>query len=391
MGAACFRLRKSKKNKGNHEMKERNTKPSDSVRLFAAAATVFASCAASGAYAFTLEGSPKVAFIYASSAQDGGWNEALEAGRKAVEEQLQVPVSVTENIPEEATKLRAAIDLYVKRGFNIIIGTTYGYSAPMAEAAKAYPNVAFLSASGTENGANMESFYARTYQGWYLAGIAAGQATKTKKKIGILAGFPVGVVNWDINSFALGARSVDPTIETVAVFANSWWDPVKEGQIAQAILDQKADVLATNLSATSALDAAEKAGVPSIGFQLDMSHAAPRTIQTSVIFRWEKYLVPTIKEIIDGNWKPEEHGAFEGLETGVVDLAPFGPSVSEETKAKVEAAKQEIIAGKLDPFQGPLKKQDGTIVVDAGGKVDDAALWSMDYFVDGVTGTMPAK
>ncbi|TIN49917.1 MAG: hypothetical protein E5Y30_44450, partial [Mesorhizobium sp.] len=78
-------------------------------RLFAAAATVFASCAASGAYAFTLEGSPKVAFIYASSARDGGWNEALEAGRKAVEEQLQVPVSVTENIPEEATKLRAAI------------------------------------------------------------------------------------------------------------------------------------------------------------------------------------------------------------------------------------------------------------------------------------------
>lgn len=357
--------------------------------LVAITAALLAS-AATGAHAFTLEGPPKVAFIYASSAQDGGWNEALEAGRKAVEEQLQVPVAVTENIPEEATKLRAAIDLYVKRGFNIIVGTTYGYSAPMAEAAKAYPNVAFLSASGTNNGPNMESFYARTYQGWYLAGVAAGQATKTKK-IGILAGFPVGVVNWDINSFALGARSVDPAIETVAVFTNSWWDPVKEGQVAQAILDQKADVLATNLSATSALDAAEKAGVPSIGFQLDMSHAAPKTIQTSVVFRWEKYLVPTIKEIIDGSWKPEEFGAFEGLDKGVVDLAPFGPSVTEETKAKIVAARQAIIAGTLDPFQGPLKKQDGTVVVEAGGKLDDAALWSMDYFVEGITGTMPAK
>lgn len=353
----------------------------------AAAMTLLASSAAWG---LTLEGPPKVAFIYASTANDGGWNEALEAGRKSVEEELKIPVAVTENIPEEATKLRAAIDLYVKRGFNIIVGTTYGYSASMAEAAKAYPNVAFLSASGTENGPNLESFYARTYQGWYLAGIAAGQATKTKK-IGILAGFPVGVVNWDINSFALGARSVDPEIETVAVFTNSWWDPVKEGQVAQAILDQKADVLATNLSATSALDAAEKAGAPSIGFQLDMSHAAPKNIQTSIVFRWEKYLVPTIKEIIAGTWAPEEFGAFEGMDKGVVDLAPFGPSVSDETKAKIEAAKQDIIAGKLDPFQGPLNKQDGTVVVEAGTKLDDGALWSMDYFVEGIIGTMPAN
>ncbi|WP_163880511.1 BMP family ABC transporter substrate-binding protein [Rhizobium laguerreae] len=352
----------------------------------AAAMTLFATSAAWG---LTLEGPPKVAFIYASTAKDGGWNEALEAGRKAVEEELKIPVSVSENIPEEATKLRAAIDLYVKRGFNIIVGTTYGYSAPMAEAAKAYPNVAFLSASGTENGPNLESFYARTYQGWYLAGIAAGQATKTKK-IGILAGFPVGVVNWDINSFALGAHSVDPEIETVAVFTNSWWDPVKEGQIAQAILDQKADVLATNLSATSALDAAEKAGAPSIGFQLDMSHAAPTTIQTSIVFRWEKYLVPTIKEIIAGTWTPEEYGAFEGMDKGVVELAPFGPGVSDETKARIEAARREIIAGRLDPFQGPLKKQDGTVMVEAGSKLDDGALWSMNYFAEGIVGTMPA-
>ncbi|MGF0540010.1 BMP family ABC transporter substrate-binding protein [Agrobacterium sp. ES01] len=358
--------------------------------LAVATGVLLSTFATSSVYAFTLDGPPKVAFIYASSAVDGGWNESIEAGRKAVEDELKVPVAVTENIPEEATKLRAAIDLYVKRGFNIIVGTTYGYSAPMAEAAKAYPNVAFLSASGTENGPNMESFYARTYQAWYLAGIAAGEATKTKK-IGILAGFPVGVVNWDINSFALGAQSVDPSIETVAVFTNSWWDPVKEGQVAQAILDQKADVLATNLSATSALDAAEKAGVPSIGFQLDMSHAAPKTIQTSVVFHWDKYLVPTIKEIIDGSWMPEEYGAFDGLSTGVVGLAPFGPTVTDETKSKIADAKQAIIDGKLDPFQGPLKKQDGTEVVAAGSTVDDGALWNMNYFVKGIIGTMPAE
>lgn len=359
--------------------------------VLAPAAAGLALLAATGdAEAFKLDGPPKIAFIYASAAQDGGWDEALEIGRKAVEDQLKLPVAVTENIPEEATKLRAAIDLYVKRGYNIIVGTTYGYSAPIAEAAKAYPNVAFLNASGTTNGPNLESFYARTYQGWYLAGIAAADATKSKK-IGMIAGFPVGVINWDINSFALGAQSVDPAIQTTAVYTNSWWDPVKEGQVADAILDQNADVIATDLSSVAPLDAAEKRGAKSIGYQLDMSKAAPKGILTSVLFRWDRYLVPTIKSIVDGTWKPQPYGAFEGLESGVVDLAPYGPSVTAETKAKIEAAKQAIIAGKLDPFQGPLFKQDGSQVVAAGAKVDDEALWNMNYFVKGVIGTMPAS
>lgn len=365
----------------------RMTLTSATLAVVAGFAGVAASAGTAGA--FTLEGPPKVAFIYAAAAQDGGWNEALEIGRKAVEDQLKIPVSVTENIPEEATKLRAAIDLYVKRGYNIIVGTTYGYSAPIAEAAKAYPHVAFLNASGTTNGANLESFYARTYQAWYLAGIVAAGSSKSDK-IGMLAGFPVGVVNWDINAYALGAQSVKPKIETIAVYTNSWWDPVKEGQVAEAILDQKADVIATDLSSVSPLAAAEKRGAFSIGYQLDMSHAAPKGILTSVLFRWDRYLVPTIKSIVDGKWQPQEYGAFEGLASGVVELAPFGPAVSDETKAKVEAAKTAIIAGKLDPFQGPLLKQDGSLAVAEGKVIDDETLWNMNFFVKGITGTMPA-
>ncbi len=337
---------------------------------------------------FKLKGEPKIAFIYAASAKDGGWNEAIDAGRMAVEKELGVSIAIVENVPEEATKLRAAIDLFVQRGFNIIVGTTYGYSKPIAEAAAAYPDVAFLNASGDTNAANLESFYARTYQGWYLAGLAAGSMSKAKK-VGILAGFPVSVVNWDLNAFALGARAGDPATQSIAVFVNSWWDPVKEGQVAEAILEQGADVLATNLSAASALAAAEKRSLPSLGFQLDMSAAAPKGIVTSVIFRWEKHLVPTLKAIIAGTWKPNPYGAFPGMAEGVIDLAPFGPGVPAEVKARVEAAKAEILAGKLDPFTGPIKKQDGTEAVAAGATLGDGDLWKMDFFVEGVIGTMP--
>ena len=129
---------------------------------------------APGALAFELKGEPKIAFIYASSARDGGWNESLDNARQIVAEQLGYPIAVAESIPEEASALKNAIDLYVQRGFNIIVTTTYGYSDGVLEAANKYPNVAFLAASGTTNAANLESFYARTYQAWYLAGIAAG-------------------------------------------------------------------------------------------------------------------------------------------------------------------------------------------------------------------------
>ncbi|MFA5122544.1 BMP family ABC transporter substrate-binding protein [Zavarzinia sp.] len=340
------------------------------------------------AHAFELKGPPKIAFIYAASIKDGGWNEAIDASRKQVEKDLGVKIATSESIPEEATAFRAAVDLYVKRGFNIIVGTSYGYSGPIAEAAKAYPDVAFLNASGTTNGANLESFYARTYQAWYLAGMAAGAVT-TSGKIGILAGFPVSVVNWDVDAFIRGARAMKPDTQVIAVYTNSWWDPVKEGQTAEAMLDQNADVIATNLSAASALNAAEKKGKYAIGYQIDMTSYAPKGILTSVVFKWENYLTPTLKAIIGGTWKPEEYGAFVPLSTHTVDLVPFSANISAEAKAKIEAARAAIEAGKLTPFDGPVTKQDGTVAIPAGQSMTDDQLWALDYFVEGAIGTMP--
>lgn len=355
---------------------------------FLAGLTLAAFATTTPALAFKLNGEPKIAFIYGATAKDGGWNEAIDSARAAIESELGVTVAVTENVPEEATALKNAIDLYVKRGFNIIVGTTYGYSDGILEAAKQYPEVAFLNASGTTNAANLEGFYARTYQGWYLAGMAAAGASETKK-LGILGGFPVGVVNWDINAFALGAKAVDPAVEVTVVYTNSWWDPVKEGQVAEALLDQGADVIANNLSSSAPFIAAEKRGAASIGFQLDMRQHAPAGNLTSVMFHWESYLVPTIKAMIDGTWTPNEYGAFPGMAEGAVVLAPLSDKVPAETKARIEAASAEIAGGSLNPFTGPIKKQDGTEALAAGAVIDDGALWSMDYLVEGTIGTMP--
>jgi len=355
--------------------------------VLVAAGLAGATAGSGSAGAFELSGEPKIAFIYGATARDGGWNEALDNARQDVEAELGVSIAVTESVPEEATALKNAIDLYVQRDFNIIVGTTYGYSDGILEAAQEHTNVAFVNASGSTNADNLEGFYARTYQGWYLAGMAAAGVSETGT-VGILGGFPVGVVNWDVNSFALGAQAVDPDIEVIVVYTNSWWDPAKEGQVTEALLDQGADVIANNLSSAAPFIAAEARGAHSIGFQLDMSQHAPDGILTSVMFDWSEYLVPTIREMVEGTWEPNEYGAFPGMAEGVVALAPISDAVPAELRERIDAVKAEIVAGEFSPFDGPITAQDGTVVVAEGESIDDGGLWAMDFLVAGTTGTL---
>lgn len=363
---------------------------SKSLRKLAGSLLVSAALLAAlplSAQAFTLTDPPKIAFIYASSTRDGGWNEALDNARQRVASELGYPVAVAESIPEEAGALKNAIDLFVQRGFNIIVTTSYGYSDGVLEAAQRYPNVAFLAASGTTNAANLESFYARSYEAWYLAGMAAG-AVSESGRLGMLGGFPVAVVNWDINAFARGAQSLKSDIRTTALFTNSWWDPVKEGQAAQSLLEQNADVIANNLSSAAPFSAAERAGKASVGFQLDMSALAPTGHLTSVVFHWDKHLLPTIRSIVEGDWEPSPHGAFPGLAEGVVDITALSEKVPAQAREQIASARAAIISGELSPFTGPLARQDGAAVLADGERLDDGQLWAMDYLLQGVIGSM---
>ncbi len=339
---------------------------------------------------FKLEGDPKIAMLQLATVNDGGWSEALEYARLKTEKALDVEIAYTENVPEDNSEILRIIDLYVDRGYNIIIGTSWGYGDAFLEAAKKHPNVAFLNCAGETNAANLESFYARSYQGWYLAGIVAGHLTKTKK-VGTIGGYPLGVVNWDLNAFLRGAQSVDPEIEMVGVFVNTWYDPVKETQAAEALLEQGVDVLGSNMSTPGPHLAFQNQGKWSVGFQVDVSDQAPEAVATSMVYKWEAYLIPTIESIIAGTWSPSEWGWWEGIKTGLFDVEPIADWVPAAAIKDVTAARQAMIDGTLDPFQGPLYKQDGSLAVADGEVLSDENLWAMNYFIQGSIGTMPSE
>ena len=150
-------------------------------------------------------------------------------------------------------------------------------------------------------------------------------------------------------------------------------------------------MIATDLSAASALNAAEEQERYSVGFQLDMSRHAPNGHVASVIFRWDRFLGDTIKRIVAGTWEPSEWGAFVGMEMGVVELAGLHKEIPQSVIDRMNTAKDAMITGTLSPFDGPVYRQDGSVAVPEGERLSDEALWEMNYLVKGAIGTLPSQ
>ena len=118
-----------------------------------------------------------------------------------------------------------------------------------------------------------------------------------------------------------------------------------------------------------------------------MSADAPKGILTSVVFYWDKMLVPMIDALKAGTWTSAGDSLY-GFKEGMVELTMPINHVSPEAQAKIDSLKAEMTAGKFDPFEGPIKAQDGSIKVPAGQAMSVGALWGMNYLVSGVQGSL---
>lgn len=333
-----------------------------------------------------LDGPPKIAFVYLGAISDGGWTGAQNRARLVLQKEFGQRIPYVENIPEQTEKVEQTVELFINRGYNVIIGGTYGYGDAFKAEAKLHPHVAFVNMAGVTTAPNLESPYPKTYQAWYLAGYAAGSVTKTKV-IGMIEGFPIPTVVWDINAYALGARAANPGTVAKVAFVNSWDDPVKEGQLANAMLEQGADVIATDMDSPAAIVQAEKAGKFSVGYENDMAAAAPKTILTSVVFYWDKMLVPMIKALKAGTWTSQGTSLY-GIDSGMVDIISPVNHVTPDVQKKIDALKAEMVAGKFEPFTGPIKAQDGSVKVEAGKVMTVDQLFGMNYLFEGVQGSI---
>lgn len=329
----------------------------------------------------------KVGFVYIGNPSDGGWSYAHDLGRKEMIQNMgwtEDNTIVFTDVPEDQN-VTTAIDSLVKAGAKLIFTTSYGYMDYTLEAANKYTDVTFMHASGYKTADNMGNYFGRIYQGRYLAGIAAGETTKTNQ-IGYVAAFPIPEVVRGINAFTLGVRSVNPDAVVKVVWTKTWYEPAVEKEAAQSLLDSGVDVMAQHQDTYEPVAAAEKAGAFSTGYHASMAEHAPNGYLTSPMWNFGPFYTEIATAVKNGTWEAKAY--WPGIAEGVIEMDEYGASVSDQAKADIKVKQDEIVAGTWDVFTGPIKDQTGAVRVADGEKMTDDQLLSFDWFVEGVEGTL---
>jgi basic membrane protein A len=327
----------------------------------------------------------KAAWLLVGPKNDGGWSQAQYDGIVAVQNALgnKVVTSYKENVPE-GPEAKTVIEDLVKAGNKIIFGTSFGYAAALKAEAALHPDVDFEHATGEVTTKNLAIYYGAGEDGNYLAGMAAGAATKNGN-IGFVAPFPIPEVIRHINAYTLGAQSMNPKAKVKVIWINGWFDPTKERAAAESLIQGGADVIASGGDSPAAGEAAKAANVDWTGYDSDQSKNFPSVWLTAATYNWGPYYVKRVTAALDGTWKT---GSYYGnLGDGFVVLAPFGSRVDAATQTKINAKLAELKAKPDSEFTGPIKDQAGTLKVKAGETQSLGDLLSIDWFVQGVVGS----
>jgi simple sugar transport system substrate-binding protein len=330
----------------------------------------------------------KVAFVYVSPIGEAGWTYQHDQGRLAMEHALgdKVKTTVVESVAEGPDSQRVMRDL-AAQGNRLIFATSFGYLQPALRVAAEFPAVTFEHAGGYQRAPNLGTYNARYYEGRYLAGLLAGKASRSGIA-GYVAGFPVPEVIQGINAFTLGMRAANPAAQVRVLWLNTWFDPAKEREAALTLVNQGADMLTNHSASPAVAQVAEEKRVGLLAYQSDMRRFAPHAQLTSVVHQWGAYYTAVARAVIAGTWTPQP--VWGGMKEGFITLAPFGPGVSKEAAAAVETKQRAIVAGSFKPFSGRLVDANGRVRLERGA-LDDRAILTMDWFVQGVVGSLPAK
>ncbi|CAM5629793.1 Purine-binding protein [Mycolicibacterium aubagnense] len=327
----------------------------------------------------------KACWVYVGPVGDFGYSYQHDQGRLAVEKKLgdKVEAAYLENVAEGPDAERA-FERLARQGCKLIFGTSFGFMDAEVKVANKFPDIKFEHATGFKTGPNLGIYNARFYEGRYILGQIAAKQSKSGVA-GYIVSFPIPEVVMGINSFMLGAQSINPNFKAKIVWVNSWFDPGKEADAAKALFDQGADIIVQHTDSTAPLQVAQERGLHGFGQASDMIKFAPKSQYTAIVDDWGPYYIERVEKALDGTWKPEDR--WEGIKAGAVFMAPY-TNMPDDVKAMAEATQKKIADG-WNPFTGPVAKQDGSAWLKDGEVADDKTLLGMNFYVKGVDDKLP--
>ena len=335
----------------------------------------------------------KVAFALLSTIHDLGWTTAHYRGIEYLKRQLgdRIVVDYTENVLAADTE--RVVRRYAQNGYDLIFGTTFEHMDPMVMVAKDFPNTVFEHCSGYKTAKNMGTYFARMEQAEYLAGYLAG--LMGFKNVGTVATQPIPEPIRGINAFTLGLlrglregkHPHDPKQVNTVVWLKKWLDPINEVVLAETLVSRKHDLIRQMADTPDSARTACFKKVPAIGYGMDVREFGADCALVSTAWHWGPYYVDAVKRVMNRTWKPQE--IYWGFKEDLIALSPFHASVPKPAREKVLAELQKMREGRDDSFLGPIKNQEGAVVIPAGKRATDKELLTMKWFVEGVVGKIP--
>ncbi|MDR2326349.1 MAG: BMP family ABC transporter substrate-binding protein [Acidovorax sp.] len=329
----------------------------------------------------------KIGFAYVGPVGDGGWSFAHDQARKKLEAAFgdKIQTTFVESVSEGPDAERVLRDL-ATQGNKLVFGTTFGYMDTIQKLSGDFKDVKWEHATGYKTAENVRTYDSRTYEGAYLAGVVAGAMTKTNT-LGVVGSVPIPEVIRNINSFTLGAQSVNPQIKTKVVWVNEWFSPPKETEAATSLINGGADILFQNTDSPAVLKTAEEKGARAFGWDSDMTAYGPKAHLGSAVIDWVPYYTKSVNDVLNKTWSTGQ--SWWGVKEGAIDLVSIAADVPAEAKAKVEEVKKGLKDGSFVIWKGPIAANDGKEALAADTVANDAFLQSINFFVKGVEGKVP--
>jgi basic membrane protein A and related proteins len=369
------------------------------------------------------------AFVYVGPVGDGGWSYAHDLGRKHLEQKLGVHTAYVESVSEGAEAEQVVRNL-ARKGFNLIVGTSFGYMDAMEAAAREYPRTTFVHISGHKsNGRNFGNLFGAMESMKYLAGMIAGaRATADKQtKLGYIAPFPIPEVIRLGNAVMRGARRTCPRCTMEVRWINSWFDPTREREAAESLLKAGVHVVITGADTPGPILAAKDAGKWGIGYDsANACQVAPERCLTTPYWTWGPVYVDLVRRIRSGTYSGSSeyldvvgnvvglYGFMPGetlpraIPTAVmVDVPPppTGAGLAGKGERAVHLVVKDLLARmqagaftRFDVFAGPLVDNQGKQLLATGQKLTQQDLEGlpgctlcMRWLAEGIIGQIPPQ
>ncbi|HMM84713.1 BMP family protein [Azohydromonas sp.] len=316
--------------------------PSRRRALIVAAAVLGGTLAASPAFAQTRL---KVAAIYTVPVEQQ-WVSRIDKALKAAVARGEIDYVFSENVAN--ADYERVMRQYAEAGHQLIVGESFAVEAAARKVAKDYPKTAFLmGSSGKPQAPNFSVFDNYIQEPAYLTGMIAGGMTRSNK-IGMVGGYPIPEVNRLMNAFMAGAKEVNPKVEFMVTFINSWFDPPKAKEAAFAMIDRGADIMYAERFGVS--DAAKERKVLAIGNVIDTQAQYPDTVVASALWHMEPTIDAALKAVKAGSFKAEDYGHHSHMKVKGSSLSPLGTfekRIPADLVAKVRTREKDILDGKF--------------------------------------------